>query len=343
MNEKAPRALEDVLAPAWLSDALGEPIDSVSVVETLHTTATKVRFVARRADGTEARYCIKGMFSAGPLHPGHARISQDESRFYRDVAPNTAVNIPTCRYTGIDEATGHGLIIMDDVVADGGRFLTALEPYSADQARASLEQLAALHAEHWAGSGLAGKRWVRSRLADLVGEPLQPTAALQLLLDDERSEPLEAAVLDAARISGALAALSARTAEHPTTLVHGDAHAGNLYVQSDGAIALIDWQLVQSGGWALDVAYHVGAVLTVEDRRLRERELLAYYLDCLAANGVVRPPGADEAWQAYRASMSYGFYLWANTRRVDRAIINEFCKRLGTALTDLESLELLGL
>jgi aminoglycoside phosphotransferase (APT) family kinase protein len=250
------------------------------------------------------------------------------------------VRVPRCRYTASDPDTGHGLVVMDDVVAAGGRFLTALEPYSPEQARRSLDQLAALHAAHWDGAGTAGAPWLRHRLAELVEQPLRTVAELQEQIDDERGDPLPAAVRDAGRIIGALGALVTSTAGRPATLVHGDAHAGNLYVQ-DGATALVDWQLVQRAHWSIDVAYHVGAALSVDDRRAADRDLLDHYLDRLASLGVAAPD-RETAWTAYRAGVAYGFYLWSITRKVDPAITHEFCRRLGTAVADLDSFALLG-
>ena len=49
----------------------------------------------------------------------------------------------------------------------------------------------------------------------------------------------------------------------PQFLVHGDAHAGNIF-RTDRGSGLIDWQVLQRGTWAIDVAYHLCAVLPVD-------------------------------------------------------------------------------
>ena len=139
----------------------------------------------------------------------------------------------------------------------------------------------------------------------------------------------------------ALRAVVGRYAGRPACLIHGDAHAGNLYTTAEGEPGVIDWQLVQRGHWALDVAYHIGSVLTVADRERNERDLLAHYLDRLRAHGG-EPPGAEEAWEAYRLSMAYGYFLWAITQRVQPEIIVEFVTRLGTAVAHHGSFDALG-
>lgn len=342
MSSPAPLSLEEALSPAWLSRALDIPVRTVEVVETIKTVATKTRFrVEVDTDDDQVRrdYCVKGLFGEGPLTPNYARISQTEARFYREFAPIPGVNAPRCRYSAIDRDSGHGLIVMDDVVADGARFLTALEPFSPEQAHASLDQIARLHATHWGGAGLKDRDWLRNRLVDLTESPLRTVAELQALIDDARGEPLPAAIKDAERITRALRALAIFAEGRGDSLVHGDAHAGNLFVL-DGATSLIDWQMLQRAYWGLDVAYHICAVLSVEDRRASERDLLDHYLERLAAHGVTAP-AREEAWDIYRASVAYGYYLWAVTRRVDPPIVHAFCERLGTAVADLETFELL--
>lgn len=339
MKSPAPLTLDEVLAPDWLGEALRANVASVEIVQTQKTIATKTRFRARLYDGTALDLCVKGMLDDGALRPGVARMSQAETRFYREIAPSSGVGTPVVRYAGVDDDSGHGLIVMDDVNAAGGRFLDPLEPYSAERARASLDQLARLHARHWDGAGLEQHTWLSSRLDEFVAQPLRTQDELQSLLDDPRGDRLDAGIRDAGRLIRALGALSADVSGRTRCLVHGDTHAGNI-VLIGGRTALADWQVLQRSSWALDVAYHIGAVLSVPDRRRWERELLEHYLDRLRSHGV-DAPSADQTWSQYRAALVYGYYLWSITRQVAPAITREFTTRLGTAVTDAESFELL--
>jgi hypothetical protein len=347
LDNPAPTDLEVALSADWLSQALRRPaapvqVGSVKIVETFKSTATKVRFeVAFDAapPGTGSALCIKGFFGGGALVGGGV-AGRTEASFYQDMRPHSKTRTAVCRYVGIDRQTGHGLIVMDDIVAAGGRFLTALEPYTLDQAAGSLDQLALLHSEHWSGATLQRYSWLRRPLDDMARTPWLSVAALQELMDSERGTPLSPATRDATRIQGAISALAALGASRSECLVHGDAHAGNIFEMA-GAQSLIDWQLLQRGMWALDVPYHLAATLSVEDRRKSEKDLLRHYLDRLRAYGV-DPPDWDRAWSDYRAYVVYGFFLWAMTRRVAPAITHEFVKRLGSAVADLESFQLLG-
>ena len=90
----------------------------------------------------------------------------------------------------------------------------------------------------------------------------------------------------------------------------------------------------------MDVAYHLAAVLTPQDRRAHERALLSDYCIRLKALGG-SDIGSDDAWRSYRLALIYGYYLWAITRKVEPEIIDTFVYRLGTAADDLQSFELL--
>jgi aminoglycoside phosphotransferase (APT) family kinase protein len=334
----APLDQETVLSPEWLSRTLGAPIGSVSVTETLTTIASKVRFHVEY-EGPHGDLpddlCVKAYFT----EPARASLGQIEARFYRELAPLLDLRVPRCVHAGIDSDTGHGLVLMNDLVAEGARFLTALSPYSVDDAARTVEQLARMHSVDPAHTAPPDAGWLASRLTgylDYVSEE-----RLQGQLDDGRGAALAAETRSAARLRAAFGTLAARAATGPARYIHGDAHAGNLYLDPDGQPGLIDWQVTQRGPWELDVAYHLVAVLDVGDRERSEADLLAHYLEAVRAHGGEPVPFAD-AWDAYRDALAYGYFMWAITQRVERPIIDTFVTRLGSAVQAHESLDRLG-
>jgi hypothetical protein len=350
MTNAAPTEISEILSPQWLTPVLGEVwpgavVDEVSIVEDIVTTAQKVRFeVTYRAPAPAQAlraFCVKGFF--GPEAPRYrsSGAAEAEVHFYKELASQVSVRVPRCIYGAIDATNGHGIIIMEDLIVRGARFLTALEPYSKQQAEGSLEQLALLHAAHWNGRGLGALAWIKPQLQLLATVPVVATERVQALMNGPRGEPFPSAIKDAARIYRGLGALSERLSRESQCLVHGDCHAGNVFEEPAGP-GLIDWQLLQRGCWSLDVAYHIGAALNVEDRQKFERALLTHYLQRLEAHGV-SPPSADEAWLLYRVSVLYGYYLWAITQRVAPEITLEFVRRLGTSVMTHDSFGLLGL
>jgi aminoglycoside phosphotransferase (APT) family kinase protein len=335
---KVPEKLADALSPEWLSRALGLAVTRVETVEVIRTVATKVRLIALRDDdGEPIALCIKGLLDSDEMTRMGGPTMVKEADFYGLVAPHVAVRVPDHVVSVIDREKRQAVVIMRDVIAGGGQFCSALDPFTADQTAASIEQLAALHAGR---ALLADRPWITRRIDDFATRPHLSAAQLQALLDDPRGASLAARTKDAARLLSALAPLAARDAGRPQFLVHGDAHAGNIFRTAEGT-GLIDWQLLQAGGWALDLAYHIAATLPVDLAAAEERHLLDHYLGLMRGHGCAMPE-ADTAWCEYREAMVYGYYLWAITRRVDPPIIHAFTARLGAAVERLESFELLG-
>ena len=146
--------------------------------------------------------------------------------------------------------------------------------------------------------------------------------------------PLE--VRDPQQLIDAVRVLGAREPGPGWTVIHGDTHVGNVFLDGDRRPSLTDWQLVQHGHWSIDVGYHIGSALEPGERAGAERDLLAHYLDRLRSEGVDAPT-FDAAWLEYRRGVAYGFYLWAITLFVQPDIIEALLHRLGSAAHDLES------
>lgn len=336
-----PRTLDHAMDPAWLGRVLasvtnGASVDDVQIVEVLRTMATKVRFTARWSGGAGA-FCLKAFLDVDADSARGAAVTITEADFYAQIAPNLSVRLPVCVARAVDRAAGQGVIVMHDLVAQGARFCTALEPLDRDQAAASLDQLARLHAN---AALIERSPWIERRVNDFAQADFVPREALQELLDGPRSVGLDAHMRDAGRLIAGLKALAAEDATQPHTLIHGDCHAGNLFLTPSGP-GLIDWQLLQRGGWALDVAYHIAAVLPVEVAEREEWALLRDYLERARAYGC-ETPDFEAARAQYRAAMVWGFYLWSFTRRVEPPVIEALMTRLGNAVARHESYALLG-
>jgi hypothetical protein len=340
-----PRTLAEALDPTWLTQALAEvsggaEVTSVEQVEFIRTVATKVRFAVTFAgSGEKHGFCIKGLLDVDEATARGGATCVLEDDFYCRVAPHIPdLRVPTCVAAVIDRKAMQAVTLMRDVIVDGGRFCSALEPFTADDALLSLTELSKLHAS---SALLDGADWIRPRAAELAQMTYVTPDMLQELLDGPRGDNLAPQVRDAKRLGAAMKALAARDGARKQFLIHGDAHAGNIFRTAEGA-GVIDWQLLQRGGWALDIAYHLNAVLPTEVAEREERRLLREYLTLMRTRGLEMPDD-EEAWAQYREAPIYGFYLWGITRRVDPPIIVQFTDRLGKAVARHESHKLLGI
>jgi hypothetical protein len=335
-----PTTTEEALDPKWLKVMLapasgGTAVRSVEIVEKQRTSATKIRFKVEFEDGRTQSFCIKG-FLDGLEFPEPNPGRYYEPDFYHFVAPHIGTRTPTCISTLVDREKMLGVHIMRDLVVDGARFLTALEPYTTDQSAACLEQMALLHKE---AQLLERFPWIEHRVARFV--KLVPQDHLQKLLDDPRGEGVAPELLDAGKVLKSLQALADADARLPATMIHGDVHAGNIYETPEG-VGIIDWQLIQRGNWSLDLAYHINAVLAVDVAEKEERKLVEHYLGVARSLGNAVPDSNDEAWNHYRAATAWGYFMWAMTRNVLSAITNTYVHRLGSAMTRHDTYRLLG-
>jgi hypothetical protein len=341
--DPVPSSLDDVLNVEWLNSALGNHhsgcvVRSVEVRNSLTTVASKhfltVDYDDPGSPVAPERLCVKAYFGE---NRALSRAGECEARFYRDWAPTTRTRIPACSYVGFDEDSGASILILEDLWAVGATPLNALHRFTPELAAATLRQLAQWHAETWEHARLH-ESWLTPRMLSLA----QNVSAerLQELLDRPRADGLSAGVRNGARAQAAMQALGQLPENSPRCMLHGDTHAGNVFETKAGP-GLLDWQLIQRGTWATDVAYHIGSVLETEDRRRSEWDLLGGYLQCLTELGVP-VPSWEEAVTLYRQNLAYGFFLWAMTQYTPEELTTKTVRRLGHAIEDNKTFELLG-
>jgi hypothetical protein len=343
-----PRTTARLLSPEWLSAALAPRFPGVRVTKVtpgpvVSRVSTNIRFHIEceggMPDGLSPDLCAKGYFSEAGW-PGRA-TGVFEVSFYRELAASTGVRTLRSVYADIDPDTRHGVVITEDVVAQGGTFLDATSDYTPDQTAQSLTELARLHAATWGDAGVGAAGWLAPRIERHLEH--RGVKEIRSNFEGDVGAGVPDEVRDAELLYAAYRALveEARTAS-PWAVVHGDAHVGNLYLDGGGHPSFLDWQLVQRGPWYLDVGYHIASTLTVADRRRTEEDLLRHYLDRLRAAGV-EAPSRDEAWLGVRRGIIHGFYLWGITQLVDPEVTSVLEHRLGTAAADHESFKAVGL
>jgi aminoglycoside phosphotransferase (APT) family kinase protein len=131
--------------------------------------------------------------------------------------------------------------------------------------------------------------------------------------------------------------------EPPHTVMHGDAHPGNVYFRN-GEAGLLDWQAVRRGHPGRELAYTLVTGLTTADRRQPQRDLLDVYRRALAAAGGPELD-RDDPWERYRQGALYAYVAALITAGLDgmqaEAIALEGLRRSVAALDDLDAVALL--
>jgi hypothetical protein len=337
---EVPDSLGELLTPTWLDAALsprfpGVHVTSVTpgpVVERLSTNARFRIDCAPAPPGMPLTLCAKGYFSEQGR--AIADVGMPEALFYRDLAPDTGVHTLRAVWADVHPQTHHGVVITEDVIEAGGVFLDALSPYSVDQVASTLEQLARLHAFAWERPERLDATWLAPRIARTLA--VRGVREINQNFEGPNGAGVPPEIRDAARLIDAYGVLALREPGPGWTVIHGDAHVGNVFLDGQGRPGLLDWQLVQHGHWSIDVGYHIASALEPAERARVERDLLALYLEQLARHGAHRPE-LDVAWLEYRRGVVYGFFLWAITQYVKPDIIAALLRRLGTAALELDS------
>jgi thiamine kinase-like enzyme len=276
------------LTPSWFSQALGESVTAVEVLDAHSGTTGRAR-VRLVSDALPETVFVK----LQPFTPEQRAFLRQvglgvaEARLYSKLGNELPVRTPRVWYSAADPADGSFVMVLEDLVASGCRFPAPNDDDILEVARSAMAELAVLHATY------RGRQipW----LATPEGMRLKPddpkTAArrthfIRLALDQFGRE-MGPAFRRLAQLyierSGDIVALFG---EGELTLIHGDTHSGNLFVD-DGRTGFYDWAVVGRGPGMRDVAYFLCNSLPTEVRRSEQDALLARYRSALDAHGGV--------------------------------------------------------
>jgi thiamine kinase-like enzyme len=313
-----PMSMQDVTTQ-WLSSVLSNSARSVSVesfavLDTIHGTATKVRLALQYRNGSDVLPNI--MWLKAGFEPDHAFLAGQlglhamEVDAYQHLLPSLSIVRPECFYACSQAEPAQGVLLLEDLRLRDVRFNAAHIPLNFSESCEAVKALANLHRQYW-GSNVS--KIALQLPAAMTGAPLQVLslyiADIGKLLDQDRVTAAVRTQHTSKRLAAALDAYKRYAKSEEICLLHGDAHTGNTYMNPDGALGFLDWQLACVGNWAHDLSYFLGSALSIEDRRQYEKELLRLYLSELQESGVVAP-NWDRAWEAYRRAFFYGFMIW---------------------------------
>lgn len=292
-SERLPTVPEEVTTE-WLASKLGYKIKEITLTKSILATGCKLLFAITYDDADNAvpkdskpsSVCIKGGFEPGHMAQYHflIEIYKREVNFFNHIAPSLVhMNIPKTYWAGQDK--NNALVIMEDLTLQGCSFGDPLYTWPIERVFAGVEQLAAMHVGTW-GTKKEDHAWLT---------PHYDTSMLYLIdrwdavaLTPERP-PLLEYMHDAKRVKAVMEKHYNSRGEKFSCLIHGDLHTGNTYFGARGhgadSALFLDFQMVHVGSAFHDVAYFIGAALTVEDRREHEWRVLDHYLASLAKFG----------------------------------------------------------
>ncbi len=293
--------------PAFFTDAFERDVESAELLDRSSGTTGRARFALRGDPALPATVFVK----LAPFdEKQRAFVTQvgmgvTEARFYRDLASDVPVRVPRAYFA---ETEGDQYVmVLEDLEASGCRFPNPKDADIEFRARDIVEQLAALHAHYWesprfdeegdlawlakrgTGDGGGGSTFIQMAV-DTLGPQLGPEFA-------------RIADLYLARTREIVSLWN----ERPRTLVHGDPHMGNLFVdeQAGSRTGFLDWAVISRAPGMRDVAYVLCNSVPADVRAAGEKDWLTRYCARLGAAGLQF--AFDDAWRQYRL---FAVYSW---------------------------------
>ncbi|KAF3064416.1 putative aminoglycoside phosphotransferase protein [Daldinia childiae] len=295
-TEKLPLVPDEVTA-LWLGSKLGHKIKSVSLTRTIFGTGTKlfyfVEYENEVADlsSRPSHICVKGIFDRVMFEsqPWTLSLAQREADFFAKIAPAIKhMGYPRGWWGGRSEE--QGIAIMSDLVHEGCTFPSEAASYPLETVLEGVYQIAGLHAQFW-GKSQEDYPWIDNNYDPAM---LSITETWDSVVREPGRPKLPENLMDGARVRKAQKKYYSRRNPKFRTLLHGDTHMGNTYFTSDGHIRFLDWSAFHFASCFHDLVYFVSTMMTVEDRRAHEMEILDYYLSTLHSLGGPKLDRNDE-------------------------------------------------
>ncbi|MEZ5165022.1 MAG: aminoglycoside phosphotransferase family protein [Acidimicrobiales bacterium] len=240
---------------------------------------------------------------------GSARMGAQEAWFYLRLAPELELRVPTPHAAMIEDDGGFA-IVLEDLSESGCRPFNAVG-VGPDAAAGALEDLARMHVRYEDAAARTGDdvSWLSPPSLPKPPDPNRPSrpnigeTLLRHGIEHHRDQLNDAYVAVAEHWIADRAAVQALWWDAPLTVIHGDAHPGNLF-DDHGRVGFLDWGLISLGDPLRDVSYFLCLALATEVRRAHERALLDHYLDVRRVIGG-REISRDGAWGRHRLHAAY--------------------------------------
>jgi hypothetical protein len=343
-----PIELENI-TPGWLAGVLSHRFPGVrpsalEVVDRHSGTTGRARLrVAYETDAGAPRALFAKLPPADPAQREMVRsvgMGRREASFYAGIADEAPLRLPRPYFAASDATGAAYVMLLEDLVAAGCRFPNPTDAKVLDLARDLVESLARLHARFWNSPRFRGDlAWVEPAMRHEIGPTLVARA-------------LERLAGEMPPVFGSFGRIYVEHSEGvcdlwdegEQTLVHGDCHMGNLFLDGE-RVGFLDWACISRSPGIRDVSYFLCNSLPTELRRAEERHLLRRYLDTLAESGAPAPD-FETAWHRHRRHAGYSWVAAATTvamgdRWQSLRVGRDAIARTTAALGDLGTAELL--
>ena len=285
--------------------------------------------VAARHSGTTGRARLALEYAAGSSGPetvfvklrpfseeqrrlvSNSDMGRREARFYCALAEEVPVRVPRHYFAAFGGEPTDYIMILEDLKASGCSFPKSVEDYAREHGGEVVDALARIHARFWKSPRFEAE-------LDWVPPLVRRSRMVSHLIDQAR----EQFAADFPPVFAELCRLFVENSdevcalwdEGPPTLIHGDIHTGNQFVDG-GRVGFYDWAVISRTPGVRDLGIYLCNSCPPELRRSEEAGWLRSYRQILLDAGV-DAPGEEELWRGYRLAVLYGWVAATSTAAV---------------------------
>jgi hypothetical protein len=250
-----PARVED-LTPEWFSEVLDNSVRSVDILDAHSGTTGRARVrITASSDLPDTLFVkLQPFVEEQRKFLRQIGLGVAEARFYASVGNELPVRAPRVWHADHDASEGAFVMVLEDLEATGCRFPSPSYDDMLEIANSAMDELATLHAAYL-GQELV---WLRTP-SGMRSKPEDPemasrraqfiVSALDQFSDDMPPVFRRLGDLYTARSLDIVALFK----EGERTLIHGDTHSGNLFVDA-GRTGFYDWAVAGRGSGMRDVA-----------------------------------------------------------------------------------------
>ena len=349
----------EAITPAWLTavlgrDHVGAAVESYTLGPVDDGTSNRRRIAlewnaAGQAAGLPDKLFCKGTQSLESRYMlGMNEGVQAEVNFYNLVRPTLPVIAPLALFARFDPRTLNSIIVMRDM-RDEVEFCRLDTDLSFEHAQSQMRLFATLHSRYYQSAELETTLAPFSLWEDFFTITCVDAGFTDACI---RGFTLAEAVIPPrlfkreALVWPATLRCTELHKTMPRGLNHSDVHLKNWYITPTGEMGINDWQNAAKGNGGRDLAYCIATSLSIEKRRLWERDLISYYCEEFARAGGPRLD-VDTTFLRYRQQMFAALAWWTGTlgQPPDAPAMQpaetslEFIKRMTVAMDDLDALD----
>ena len=266
---------------------------------------------AAKAGLPSSVFCKASQTLSSRFIVGLLGVAENEVTFYNDIRPKLDIEAPESVFANADAESLNSMVMLKDMGSEA-EFADHDMDISRARAESQLSLLAKLHGGYYESPELDTTFNCFGTVEDffhMIQEASKIDQACSRALVKAAHCFPDRLLSQSDRVWSAIEQSFLCHRNLPRTLVHNDAHLKNWYAKPNDVMGLNDWQTCAKGHWSRDVGYVLVTSLTIENRRLWEKELITYYLEQLEKNGG-KPDPFDRAFDLYRMSIPSALIMW---------------------------------